>query len=120
MLFESNIILRRRNSGGSFMPRFPERNRQNESYNLGKETLTEITDNTGHFSRKEFMTTLLQGAQGRGMSASDAFAGAKIVSIIGDCAGCGAEHRSTIHHARSFAAREGSTETAGVMHGAGQ
>lgn len=50
---------------------FPERNRQNESYNLGKETLTEITDNTGHFSRKEFLTTLLQGAQGRGMSADE-------------------------------------------------
>ncbi len=50
---------------------FPERNRQNESYNLGKETLTALTDNTGHFSRKEFMTTLLQGAQGRGISADE-------------------------------------------------
>lgn len=52
---------------------FPERNRQTEAFLLGKETLTELTDNTGHFSKKEFMTVFLQGAQGRGMSADEAF-----------------------------------------------
>ena len=51
---------------------FPERNAFKESSSLGEETLVELTNSTGHFSKREFMTAILQGAQGRGVSADTA------------------------------------------------